>query len=66
MGRAVVDIKEWVANGRFEGEQKLQNREGMLTISYRVRVRVVVRNAHRDRVMIVRWERGQLQSRKVL
>jgi len=29
MGRATVDIKEWVANGRFEGEQKLQNREGI-------------------------------------
>ena len=23
MGRVTVDIKEWVANGRFEGEQKL-------------------------------------------
>ena len=28
MGRVTVDIKEWVANGRFEGEQKLHNREG--------------------------------------
>ena len=28
MGRVTVDIKEWVANGRFEGEQRLHNREG--------------------------------------
>ena len=30
MGRVTVDIKEWVANGRFEGEQKLHNREGTI------------------------------------
>ena len=30
MGRVTVDIKEWVANGRFEGEQKLHNREGKI------------------------------------
>jgi hypothetical protein len=34
MGRATVDIKEWVANGRFEGEQKLQNREGWYLFIY--------------------------------
>lgn len=35
MGRVTVDIKEWVANGRFEGEQKLHNREGkILSISF--------------------------------
>jgi hypothetical protein len=28
MGRVTVDIKEWVANGRFEGEQRLHNSEG--------------------------------------
>jgi hypothetical protein len=31
MGRVTVDIKEWVANGRFEGEQKLHNREGEIS-----------------------------------
>ena len=33
MGRVTVDIKEWVANGRFEGEQKLHNREGKISIT---------------------------------
>ena len=34
MGRVTVDIKEWVANGRFEGDKKIHNREGKSTINF--------------------------------
>ena len=34
MGRVTVDIKEWVANGRFEGDKKIHNREGTSTTNF--------------------------------
>ena len=37
MGRVTVDIKEWVANGRFEGDKKIHNREGTSTINKSIR-----------------------------